>query len=202
MFTWGGSNNGQLGDGTTINKSIPTNITSRFSLSQGETISAIALGSTHSSALTSIGRVFTWGRNTEGQLGDATTLSRSTPIDITSRISLVQGETISSIVLGSTHSLVLTSNVRMFTWGGNVYGQVGDGTTTNRSTPITLSSNIVENERVITFEYNEVTNYFPVLEGYKFGGWYSDIKLQNLYTITTMPAEDLILYGKWVPAED
>src|SRR5690554_3394964 len=55
-------------------------------------------------------------------------------------ISLAPGETIIQVSLGGYHSAALTSSGRLFTWGRNNYGQLGDGTTTNRSTPTEIMS--------------------------------------------------------------
>ena len=68
----------QLGDGTTITRYTPTEITSSLNLGLGETIIGISLGNYHSSALTSTGRIFTWGHNNNGKLGDGTTIFRYT----------------------------------------------------------------------------------------------------------------------------
>src|SRR5690554_2902029 len=135
LFTWGRNDYGQLGDGTSTYKSTPTEITSQFSLSTGDQIISVSLGSSHSAALTSSGRLFTWGYNDDGRLGDGTTTNRSTPTEITSRISLSTGDQIISVSLGHHHSAALTSSGRLFTWGRNNQGQLGDGTNTTRYSP-------------------------------------------------------------------
>ena len=60
-----------------------TEITGNFSLNEGETIVCVSLGSDYSSVVTSEGRVFTWGSNTKGELGDNTTRNKSLPTEIT-----------------------------------------------------------------------------------------------------------------------
>ena len=82
------------------NSSTPVEITSRFNLGVGEAITEVALGSYHSSAITSEGRIFTWGYNYSGQLGDDTQNNSSTPVEITSRFNLGVGETITEVALG------------------------------------------------------------------------------------------------------
>ncbi len=160
MFTWGWNSSGQLGDGTTTNRSTPTDITDQFDLAAGETVVSVSLGDSHSSALTSSGRMFTWGWNSSGQLGDETTTSRTTPTEITHHFDLEAGETIVSISLGYAHSSALTSSGRMFTWGDNGYGQLGDGTESYRHTP------------------TEVTDQFDLVAGetiasISLGSWHS-----------------------------
>ncbi|MCK7488537.1 MAG: hypothetical protein MZU97_25865 [Bacillus subtilis] len=143
IFTWGANFYGRLGDGTTTHRSTPVEITARFNLSGGETICHVSLGNQHSAALTSTGRIFTWGRNEYGQLGDGTSTNQSTPVEITARFSLSAGETITQVSLGGDRSAALTSTGRFFTWGSNGFGRLGDGTTTNRFTPVEITSNFV-----------------------------------------------------------
>jgi alpha-tubulin suppressor-like RCC1 family protein len=140
VFTWGWNDDGQLGDGTTTNRTTPTEITSQFNFTAGETITSVSLGWQHSSAFTSEGRVFTWGKNDDGQLGDGTTTSRLTPTEITSQFNFTEGETITSISLGGYHSSAITSEGRVFIWGKNEFAQLGDGTTTSRLTPTEITS--------------------------------------------------------------
>lgn len=97
----------------------------------------VSLGSLHSSAISSTGRIFTWGVNSSGQLGDGTITSKSTPVDITSLVNLSPGEFIVEVSLGYDHSSANTSKGRIFTWGANSSGQLGDGTLTSKSTPDT-----------------------------------------------------------------
>ena len=101
----------------------------------GHTIVAIAAGNNHSLALSSDGTVLAWGRNTEGQLGDGTTTSRTTPV----AVRLPDGVTVTDIAAGGDHSLAPTSTGSALAWGGNDFGQLGDGTTTNRTTPVVVA---------------------------------------------------------------
>ncbi len=145
LFVWGKNWASQLGDDTSINRMLPTEITHHFDLIDNETIIRVFLGHDHSSAITSTGRIFTWGSNLQGQLGDGTTIHRQTPTDITQHFSLDLNETIQSIDLGGlnqdSHSAALTSRGRVFTWGSNRYGQLGDGTRTNRLIPTDITDN-------------------------------------------------------------
>ncbi len=124
---WGHNLNGQLGDGTYVNKNqaiVPQNMSN---------ISAIAGGSSHSLALKKNGTVWAWGDNYYGQLGNGTTISSNLPIQ-TINISGV-----SAISCGSVHSLALKSNGSIWAWGANSSGQLGDRTTINRSIPVSVS---------------------------------------------------------------
>jgi alpha-tubulin suppressor-like RCC1 family protein len=140
VFTFGSNTNGQLGNGsssTTISKT-PIDITSIFSLSAGETILELNTGWRHSIIRTSLGRIMSWGRNSDGQLGNGNTTNQFTPINIDDQFVLQNGETIKSISLGYNHSFAITSVGRLFGWGINSSNQLGDGLTAARNVPFVI----------------------------------------------------------------
>jgi len=129
VMCWGYNWSGQLGDGTTTNRLTPVYVSG---LANG--VSAIAAGLGHTCALTAGGGVKCWGRNMEGQLGDGTTTDRLTPVDVSG---LASG--VSAIAAGNWHTCALTAVGVVKCWGYNGYGQLGDGTTTDRLTPVDVS---------------------------------------------------------------
>src|SRR5450756_1827138 len=131
VLAWGSNAYGQLGNGTTTQSSTPVAV----SLPSGTTVTAIAAGSAHSLALTSTGQVLAWGYNTDGELGNGTTTNSSTPV----AVSLPSGTTVTAIAGGTQHSLALSSTGQVLAWGSNAYGQLGNGTTTQSSTPVAVS---------------------------------------------------------------
>src|SRR5450756_2579326 len=130
-WAWGDNGFGQLGNGTTTNSSTPVAV----SLPAGTTVTAIAGGGFHSLALTSSGQVLAWGYNFNGQLGNGTTADSSIPV----AVSLPSGTTVTAIAGGGQHSLALTSAGQVLAWGYNSDGELGNGTTTNSSTPVAVS---------------------------------------------------------------
>jgi alpha-tubulin suppressor-like RCC1 family protein len=95
---------------------------------------AISAGLAHSCALTRAGGVKCWGYNFDSQLGDGTTSNRSTPVDVSGLSSGV-----SAIATGGVHSCALTRNGGVKCWGGNLIGELGDGTTSRRPTSVDVS---------------------------------------------------------------
>jgi alpha-tubulin suppressor-like RCC1 family protein len=130
VLAWGTNSLGQLGNGTTTNSCTPV----AAGLPSGATVTAIAGGDAHSLALTSTGQVLAWGSNSTGQLGNGTTINSSSPV----AVSLPPGTTVTAIAGGGGHSLALTSTGQVLAWGDNIYGQLGNGTLTSSSTPVTV----------------------------------------------------------------
>ena len=123
---WGENNYGQLGDGTTTARSTPMGVSGL-----GIGVAAVAAGLMHTCALTTSGGVLCWGFNSNGQLGDGTTTIRPTPTAVNGL-----GNGIAEIATGYYHTCALTAGGGVGCWGSNDDGELGDGTTVNRSTPV------------------------------------------------------------------
>lgn len=123
---WGDNSTGQLGDGTMIDRVTPVDVAG---LSSG--VSAIGVGWNHTCALTIGGGVKCWGYNWSGQLGDGTTTSRTTPVDV---VNLTSG--VSAIAVGWNHTCAVLTEGRLKCWGSNWHGQLGDDTKDDRNTPV------------------------------------------------------------------
>ncbi len=119
---WGYNFNGQVGDGTTTNRTKPTDVAG---LSSG--VLQVAVPGYHSCAVTTSGAKC-WGRNGNGQLGDGTLTDRTRPVSV-----LGLGTNVVSVTGGENHSCAITSVGALLCWGYNYYGQLGDGTKTDRT---------------------------------------------------------------------
>lgn len=127
---WGRNHEGQLGDGTTTERHSPVAVSG---LTSG--VVSVTAGESHTCALTNAGGVKCWGWNWYGQLGDGTTTSRWTPVDV---VGLAAG--VVAVSAGYTHTCALTSAGGVKCWGNNFYGQIGDGANSHRHTPTDVSS--------------------------------------------------------------
>jgi alpha-tubulin suppressor-like RCC1 family protein len=128
VWTTGSNTSGQLGNGTTINKNSPIQVSG---LSD---IVAVAAGDFHSLALKNDGTVWAWGDNGYGQLGDGTTTLKTTPVQ-------VNGLTgVRAIEAGASHSIAIKKDSTVWAWGYNFFGQLGDSTTTNKTSPVKINS--------------------------------------------------------------
>jgi alpha-tubulin suppressor-like RCC1 family protein len=137
VYAWGNGSSGQLGNGSASNSSSPT-LVNFTGLLSGETIQQVSGGAYHSISVTTSGRIYAWGYNGNGELGDGTTINQSSP-KLISLTGLQGGETVQMVVAGSYHSLALTTNNRIYTWGSNGYGQLGSGSSLNRITPTVIA---------------------------------------------------------------
>jgi len=131
---WGRNSNGQLGDGTTTNRSTPTQT---LSFGTGRTAVAISSGSSHTCAILDDGSASCWGNNAQGKLGDGTKTDRNRP---TQTLSLGIGRTAVAISSGEMHTCAILDDGSVSCWGSNIIGQLGDGTNNQRNTPAQTSS--------------------------------------------------------------
>jgi alpha-tubulin suppressor-like RCC1 family protein len=134
VYAWGDNEQGQLGDGSTVNSTVPVQV-----LMQGA--QAIAAGFDSSLAVGSDGRVYAWGDNSNGQLGNGTTTGPQTcageACGTSPRgVSLPGGVAATAVSEGVEVSLALGSNGRVYGWGNNSYAQLGDGSRVSSSTPV------------------------------------------------------------------
>lgn len=127
----GGNWTGQLGNGSTTQSSAPVAVAGGLTGLKG-----LAAGGQHSLAIKSDDSVAAWGANDAGQLGNNSLLDSTSPVNVNAALSGV----VSAVVAGYAHSVALKSDGSVWTWGNNLFGQLGDSGTTNRSIPAQVSS--------------------------------------------------------------
>lgn len=125
---WGGNSFGQLGNGTTTNSYTPVAVSG---LTSG--VVTITAGAYHTCARTNTGAVKCWGNNSSGQLGNGTTINSTTPVAVSG---LASG--VAAISAGGSHTCAITNTGAAWCWGSNLYGRLGNGTTTDSSTPVAV----------------------------------------------------------------
>lgn len=131
MYTWGSNGYGQFGDGTTTTRRTPT----RIAPPTGTTWTGAAAGFGHTVALCADGSLYTWGDNYYGQLGMGSTVLTLSRQRILSPVGLFWTQA----AAGYNFSLALCSDGSLYSWGSNRDGQLGDGTTTTRTTPVRVA---------------------------------------------------------------
>jgi alpha-tubulin suppressor-like RCC1 family protein len=130
LWSWGNGFNGQLGINSTTSQRTPVSV-----LGQVKTFCEISNGPNQAFALAidKNGRVWGWGVNGNGQIGDNTATSRRTPVSVVGAV-----KTFCKISVGGFHSLAIDKNGRLWAWGNNSNGQLGNNSTTSRATPISV----------------------------------------------------------------
>lgn len=151
VYCWGANAYGQLGNGTTSTGATPT-IQHVLAPSGGGFLSGVDAIETAAdftcarrvsgTGMSRVSQVYCWGRNHLGQLGDGTNTDRNRPVLVTGAGNAVFRLSINGV---GQHACVVTGGVNgpsgsVICWGYNDAGQLGDGTTANRSTPVTVAS--------------------------------------------------------------
>ena len=133
-WCWGRNNTGQLGDGSLANRLSPVSVVGGFT-----DWVQISAGWQHTGAVRASGTAWCWGYNANGQLGDNSTTTRSSPVSILSAglprwVQISTGGKLSS----GSHSGAIKSDGTAWCWGFNGAGRLGDNTTTARSSPVSV----------------------------------------------------------------
>jgi alpha-tubulin suppressor-like RCC1 family protein len=148
LWGWGSCSRGQLGNGVTTGN-ISTPITT---FAGGTNWKQVSAGSQHTTAIKTDGTLWTWGYARDGQLGNAQTTNRSTPVT-----TFAGGTNWKQVNSGNLQTAGIKTDGTLWVWGNGISGQLGDGTTTSKiSTPIT------------TFAGG--TNWKQVTMGYRVSG--------------------------------
>jgi alpha-tubulin suppressor-like RCC1 family protein len=127
-WAWGYNGQGRLGDGSVTSRRSPVSVVGGF----GDWCQ-ISAGGFHSLAVRTDGTAWAWGCNTSGQLGDLTVTARSSPVSVVGGF----GDWC-EISAGYSHSLAVRTDGSAWAWGCNTSGQLGDGSVTSRTSPVSV----------------------------------------------------------------
>jgi len=128
VVCWGTGTSGQLGNGMTANSTTPVVVTGLTDAA------ALTAGTAFSCALRMSGAVVCWGLNTNGQVGNGTTVNATTPVAVTGLTSGVR-----QVRAGLRHTCAVLTAGGVRCWGENLWSQLGDGATTNRTAPVAVA---------------------------------------------------------------
>lgn len=150
VYAWGKNDFGQLGDGTKENQNVPVRVENGAMVNTG--VTAIDAGANHSIALKD-GSVYTWGNNSNGQLGDGTNENRNTPVKVENGgMGNTDVSVISAVEGGHTFAI---KNGTVYAWGKNAFGQLGDGTMKESLTPVKVVDGEMKNTGVTAIDGGE-----------------------------------------------
>ncbi|MFA5263491.1 MAG: immunoglobulin domain-containing protein [Opitutaceae bacterium] len=128
LWAMGDNSAGQLGDGTTTNR---TNLVQILS----GNVQTVAACYKYSLIVKTDGSLWGMGDNSHGQLGDGTTTNRTSPVQICP-------SGVQAVAARYYHTLILKTDGSLWAMGENGSGQLGDGTTTNRTSPVLVAMNV------------------------------------------------------------
>jgi alpha-tubulin suppressor-like RCC1 family protein len=158
-YCWGQNTNGQLGDGTWDTSNVPVPVVTNGHLS-GKTVSKIVSSWGRVCAIASDSLAYCWGNGDFGSLGwldwGGGNSYTPEPLDMTGAMS---GKTIKDIALGDHYGCALASDSRVYCWGENSGGEIGDNSVTQRNVPVaTTTSGALVNKRITSLTtHNETT---------------------------------------------
>jgi alpha-tubulin suppressor-like RCC1 family protein len=133
VWAWGNANTGRLGDNQQVtNRCTPVSV-----LGTAKTFCKISAGSSTSYGIDKNGRLWGWGTNSSGQIGNNSTGLASTPVSILGAV-----KTFCEISGGGSYALALDKNGRAWGWGYNGAGGIGDNSTTQRNTPVSVAGSV------------------------------------------------------------
>ncbi len=134
LWAWGSGTSGQLGNGSTITRTTPVQV------GTGTNWRTAVAGGSHSIAIKTDGTLWAWGSNTSGQLGQGATdfLTHPTPLQIGALTTWSQNAV--GLAAGASFTLALKADGTLWGWGLNSSGQLGDGTFTQRTTPVQVGT--------------------------------------------------------------
>ena len=139
MYCWGLNSSGRLGGGlTSILSNVPVAVNMSGALA-GKTIKQMSTGYSSTCAIASDNRAYCWGSGNNGQLGNGSTADSRVPVAVNMSGALV-GKTIKQILAGGDHGCVVASDDKMYCWGLNNNGELGNNSSVNSSVPVAVNA--------------------------------------------------------------
>jgi alpha-tubulin suppressor-like RCC1 family protein len=183
MWTFGYNAYGQLGDNTTVVRSSPVQVT-------GSNTNWVNVngGSNHVIGIKTDGSLWTWGKNSSGQLGVNNTINRSSP----TQVSYPQLWEVANA--GQTHTLGLAANNSLWAWGGNAYGELGISSTNSASTPVQVGTSTAW--RYITAGFQN--SYAVKTDGSLWGWGRNNLGQLGQNNVTNLSSMVQIGTGNWI----
>ena len=132
-YCWGSGNNGQLGNGSTADSRVPVAVNMSGALA-GKTIKQILAGGDHGCVVASDDKMYCWGLNNNGELGNNSSVNSSVPVAVNTD-GVLAGKTIRQMSAGFSSTCAVDSEYNMYCWGYNDNGQLGNNSTNNSRVP-------------------------------------------------------------------
>ena len=149
VAAWGSNNQGQLGNNSTTNSSVPVDIT-RSGVLADKTVVAVSAGYQHALALCADGTVASWGANGNGQLGSGSNTQSWIPVAVATS-GVLAGRSVVAISAGSYFSLALCADGAAVTWGTSGNGQLGNSLVgTESNVPVNVTTTGVLAGKTVT----------------------------------------------------
>jgi alpha-tubulin suppressor-like RCC1 family protein len=139
LWAWGANANGRLGDSTVTARSSPVSVVGGFT-----DWTQASAGDSHSLGVRANGTLWAWGYNGSGGLGDNTTTSRLSPVSVVGGFTDWIQASAGGDGAGTGHSFGIRSNGTAWSWGANSQGQLGNGITTARSSPVSVIGGLTD----------------------------------------------------------
>ena len=132
-YCWGSNKNGQLGNGSTADSNVPVAVNMSGALA-GKTIKQILAGGDHGCVVASDDKMYCWGLNNNGELGNNSSVNSSVPVAVNTD-GVLAGKTIRQMSAGFSSTCAVDSEYNMYCWGYNDNGQLGNNSTNNSRVP-------------------------------------------------------------------
>jgi alpha-tubulin suppressor-like RCC1 family protein len=144
VYCWGSNGSGELGLGTRTGPAqcsgVPVSFdcsTIPIAVTSSPSLTSLSAGGSHTCGITSAGPSYCWGNNVLGELGDSTSNDfRTSPVLVAG------GFSFATLSAGGEHTCGITPAGGAYCWGGNIYNQLGDGTSMDRSSPVPVSGGL------------------------------------------------------------